>query len=133
MLYGNPISKMKRIFLKRYSLIVFFTVSLVYLGGCSKKSNSLKITDFSKPIRDTLFPNTNRNIPLHASYTTKLFEIKGTSNDTILIKFGWAERKYIGEFSDGWGSDYYGESTVIFEFDTYLADKGEILVNYSIE
>ncbi|WP_350293269.1 hypothetical protein [uncultured Croceitalea sp.] len=119
--------------MKKKHLTKFIILTLILTAACSKKSNKLKITDFSKSTYDTLFPNTNNNILFSDSYAVQLFRIVGESNDTIRINFGGIEKKYVGDFTDKWAADYYGAMPVHFKFDPYKADEGKIIVDYSIE
>lgn len=108
---------------------IFILIFLIILTSCYKKSNKVEITDFSKPIYDTLIPMEDSSL---APYTNAYLEIKGEVNDTIRIVFFGRDRKYSGVFEDEWNMDYYGEIDVTFEFDPYWASNGEVVVEYRI-
>jgi hypothetical protein len=95
-------------------------------SSCYQRSNTIKITDFSKPYKDILLPKSN------GYYTTANLIFKGNTNDTIIIKFYGIERRYIGKFEDKLTGDYYGTFPVEFIFRPYKATKGRINVEYGI-
>ena len=104
---------------------VFIIIVLVLLISCNE-SKQITITDFSKPVYDTLVAKKK------GGYTTAIFEISGYTNDTIKINFHVLERKYSGKFKYKSGPmDYYG-GDVEFIFDPYKATEGKIEVKYGI-
>lgn len=106
----------------------YFFINLIIATIFISCSNSKKIrfTDFPQTYSEVLIPIDG------VGYTTAGYEIRGITNDTIIIKFYGLERRYSGEFEDKLYPDYYGGMDVNFEFDSYKADNGSVHVKYGI-
>ena len=116
-------------FIKKRSVLIF---SLLIFYSCNKNEDRKKIiiNDFSKIRKDTLTP---KNIQ---SYYSSTIEVKGFSNDTILIKRFITKNIYniklFGEIDTIIRSDYYGKNKIIFIFNPYIANKGKLNIKYSL-
>jgi hypothetical protein len=116
-------------FIKKVSVLIF---SLIIFYSCNKNEDRKKIiiNNFSKIRKDTLIP---KNIQ---SYYSSTIEVNGFSNDTILIKRFLTNSIYniklFGKIDTIVSSDYYGKNKIIYIFNPYLATKGKLNIEYSL-
>ena len=107
----------------------FFILSLF---SCDKIDNNrtkiYDITTFDKTIYDTLIPVKGEY------YGAKSIEVKGYTNDTIIVSFGGNYKKqYLSkEIDTVFSIDYYGEYKAVFIFDPYKSKKGKLKIKFKI-
>lgn len=110
--------------MKNYILLIFLSIFL--LISCSNNERKLFIDNFSKKITDTIIPEEGK------AYGAAIYEIKGNSNDTILVTFNGVKKQFFGKFDYKFRMDYYGGIDVDFEFDPYRATDGKIDIEYGL-
>jgi hypothetical protein len=109
-----------------------FLLLITLAFSCSKEDSadrkSFVITDFEKPILDSLVPST------HTAYSTYSIKIKGFSNDTILV-YQYDKSlalRLSGQIDSTFKSPHYGNATEFFIFEPFKATKGKITVEYML-
>lgn len=112
------------------NLLLMFLILCVF--SCnnteSKREKIYEITEFDKPISETLIPQKGGN------YSVKKIEVKGFSDDTIIVSFGKGYYKhYLTKKIDTvFSADYYGDKKATFIFEPYKAKKGSLKLKFRI-
>ncbi|OAB28052.1 hypothetical protein SAMN05444395_103118 [Flavobacterium fryxellicola] len=93
-----------------------------------KREKVYKITQFDKPIYDTITPTKGEY------YGAKSIEVIGYTDDTVTVSFGKGYYKHFltKKIDTVFSTDYYGDKNAIFIFQPYKAKKGNLQLKFRI-
>ena len=115
---------MRKIKTKYILRVLAYSLFFSFLS-CKSDTKTIHITEFTQPIRDSLFIIDNTR-----DFSTYRIEVNGVVNDTCLIypyeqNFGF---KINGKIDTSFVMDYYGGYNLPFNFEPYKATKGNLKI-----
>ena len=121
--------------MKYLYIILIAVLSISCVNSVEKK---ITITDFSHPFLDSLYPNSR----MKDKYITYNVEIRGYTNDTIIVYFS-KSKKYFkenkikptylsGKINERYWEEHLGKTQKHLRIDPYKATKGELKIKYGL-
>ncbi len=120
---------------------IYLTLISVLFFSCIGSSIEKRITikDFSHSFIDSLKPNARM---VKAGYIAHSVEIKGYTNDTIIVYFSM-RKKYFednkkhptylsGEINERYFEEYSGKTQKYLQVEPYKATKGKLKIKYGL-
>ena len=119
---------------------ILLVLLLLQVISCNttKVEKKITITNFSKPFLDSLLPNKN----LKNQYITYNAEIKGYTNDTIIVYFSDKKDSFyskklvptylIGKINKRYWEEDAGKTIKYLRIEPYKATKGTLKLKYGL-